>query len=110
MFGRARQGPGLPESKASCVDSIDIIMADMTTGQIVEAVSVDPDVGSLLVDDSGDRLNEIETYLLENESIYDLLDSMSETEKERFTAHLEGSMAGDGATSGLMAGFRRKEC
>jgi hypothetical protein len=92
------------------VDSVDIIMADMTTEQIVETVSVDPDAGSLLVEDSEARLKEIETYLLETESLYDLLDSMSETEKERFTAYLEGSMTGDGKTSGLMTGSMRKEC
>ena len=92
------------------VDGVDIIMADMTTEQIVETVSTDPDAGSLLVEDSGARLMEIETYLLETESIHDLLDSMSETEKERFTAYLEGSMTGEAGTSGLMTGSMRKEC
>jgi hypothetical protein len=100
----------LAGTSLSPVDSVDIIMADMTTGQIVETVSFDPDAGSLLVEDSGDRLKEIEAYILETESIYDLLDSMSESEKERFTAYIEGSMTGDGGTSGLMTDSMRKEC
>jgi hypothetical protein len=92
------------------VDGVDIIMADMTTGQIVEAVSTDPGAGSLLIEDSVAGLREIETYLLETESIYDLLDSMDEVERERFTAYLERSMSGDSETSGLVTGSMRKEC
>ncbi len=100
----------LSETPILPVDSVDIIMADMTTGQIVEAVSAYPEAGSLLVEDSEAGLDEIETYLLETESIYDLLDGMSETEKERFTGYLEGSMSGDTGTTGLMTGSIRKEC
>jgi hypothetical protein len=92
------------------VDGIDIIMADMTTGEIVEAVSADPGAESVFVEDSGGSLSEIEIYLLETESIYDLLDGMSDTEKERFTAYLEGAMTGEGGTSGLMIGCMRKGC
>jgi anti-sigma factor RsiW len=100
----------LSGARISPVDSVDIIMADMTTGEIVETVSTDPYAASLLVGDSEDRLTEIETYLLETESIYDLLDSMSETEKENFMAYLKRSMPEDGKTSGHLTGFTRKEC
>jgi hypothetical protein len=94
----------------SPVDSVEIIMADMTTGEIVEALSTDPYAGSLLVEDSEDDLSEVEMYLLETESIHDLLDSMSDTERERFMDHLKGSMTRDGGTSGLVTDFARKEC
>ena len=92
------------------VDSVDIIMADMTTGEIVETISTDPYAAGLLVGDSERSLVEIEAYLLETENIYDLLSGMDDTEKERFTAYLKGSMPEDGATSGLMTGSARKEC
>jgi anti-sigma factor RsiW len=92
------------------VDGVDIIMADMTTGQIVEAVSMENGVESLLIEDSVTGLREIETYLLETETIYDLLDSMDEVERERFTAYLKRSMSGDIETSGLAPGCIRKEC
>jgi hypothetical protein len=92
------------------VDGVDIIMADMTTGQIVEAVSMENGVERLLIEDSATGLREIETYLLETETIYDLLDSMDEGEKERFKAYLERSMSGDIETSRLAAGCIRKEC
>jgi len=92
------------------VDGVDIIMAEMTTGEIMEAVSAEPVVGSLLLEDSASGLEEIETYLLETESIYELLESMNEAERELFTAYLERSMSGDGKTSGHMGFYMRKEC
>lgn len=94
----------------SPVDSVDMILADMTTGEIVETLSTDPYAESLLVEDSDDSLGEIETYLLETESIHDLLDGMSDTEREHFMDRLQGSMTDDGETSGLMTGWARKEC
>lgn len=100
----------LAGTPTSPVDSLDIIMADMTTGQIVETVSADPEAGSLLVEDAEDRIRDIETYLIETESIHSILESMSETEKERFTAYLEGTMSGEGETSGLVTGSLWKEC
>jgi hypothetical protein len=100
----------LAGTSLSPVDSVDIIMADMTTGQIVETVSMDPEAGELLAEDPGGRIGEIEAYLRETESIHDLLDSMSEAERERFTAHLERSMTGELDTSGHTTGSMRKEC
>jgi anti-sigma factor RsiW len=92
------------------VDSVDIIMTDMTTAGLVEAVSTDPYAESLIVGSSEAGLDEIRAYLEETESIHDLLETMSDAEKARFIAYLEGSMAEDGKTSGLATGSVRKEC
>ena len=100
----------LAGTRVSPVDGVDIIMAEMTTGEIVEAVSAEPVVGSLLLEDSASGLEEIETYLLEKESIYELLESMNEAERQLFTAYLERSMSWDGKTSGHMGFYMRKEC
>jgi hypothetical protein len=94
----------------STVDGIDIIMAEMTTGEIVETASSDPGVGSLIIEASRNDLDEIDDYLQGSESIYDLLDSMSEEEQSRFMAYLKESMARGGETSGLVTGSVRKEC
>jgi hypothetical protein len=100
----------LTESPGYPVDSVDIIMADMTTGEIMEAVFVGPGVEGLFLDGSEDELNQIETYIIENENIHDLLNGLDEAEKERFMDYLEGSMTEGDGTSGLMRGFNRKEC
>jgi hypothetical protein len=100
----------LATGTVSPVDSVDIIMADMTTGEIVEALATDPYAESMLVEDSDPSWSEIETYLLETESINDLLDGMSDAEKEHFMAYLKGAMTGDGETSGLFTGRAWKEC
>lgn len=100
----------LAESRVPHVDSVDIIMADMTTGEIVEAVSADPEVENLVIEDSAAGLEEIESYLIETESIYDLLEGMSDTERDRLTADLERYMSGNGGTSGFVTGKMRKEC
>ena len=92
------------------VDSVDMILADMTTGEIVETLSTDPYAESLLVEDSEESLSEIETYLLESESIHDLLDGMSDTEREHLMDYLKGSMTDDGETSGVTTGSAGKEC
>ena len=94
----------------SSVDGIDIIMAEMTTGEIVKTVSDDPDVGSLIIEASRTDLDEIDDYLQGTESIYDLLDSMSEDEQNRFMVYLKESMAPEGETSGLVTGSARKGC
>jgi len=100
----------LAGNRVAPVDGVEMIMAEMTTGEIVEAVSSEPAAGGMLMGDSATDLEEIEAYLLETESIYDLLDSMSEAERARFTAYLERSMSGDLETSGPSGGYMRKEC
>jgi anti-sigma factor RsiW len=100
----------LAGTRVTPVDGVDMIMAEMTTGEIVEAVSAEPAAGSLLIEDSAAGLGEIEAYLLETESIYDLLDSMNGDELERLAAYLERSMSGDLETSGHTDGYMRKGC
>jgi hypothetical protein len=95
---------------ASPVDGLDIIMAEMTTGEIVETLSTDPYVGSMIIEASQTSLDEIDDYLRDTETIYDLLDSMSDDEKTRFTTYLKGLIGRDGKTSGLVTGSLRKEC
>jgi hypothetical protein len=92
------------------VDSVDIIMAEMTTGEIVETLAADPYVGSLLIGDSEADLDEIDSYLKETESVYGLLDAMSEAERARFMAYLKGSMVDDDEISGPATGSSRKGC
>lgn len=92
------------------VDSVDVILAEMTTGEIVETVSRDPLAESLIFGASGPGLEEIETYLEETESLFGLFDNMSDEEKARFAAYLEGSMKEEGETSSLEIGPVRKEC
>jgi hypothetical protein len=94
----------------SPVDGVDIIMAEMTTGEIVETFSTDPYAGSLIIEASRTSLDEIDDYLRDTETIYDLLDSMSDDEKTRFTTYLKGLIGRDGKTSGLVTGSLRKEC
>lgn len=100
----------LAATPVSPVDSVDVILAEMTTGQIVEAVSDDPLAEGLLGRVSGAGLEEIDAYLEKTESIFGLFHNMSDAEKARFAAYLEGSMRDDSETSDLTVDSAWKEC
>jgi anti-sigma factor RsiW len=92
------------------VDGVEIIMAGMTTGEIVETVSADPATGSMILEDDAEGLDEVESYLQNTESIYDMLEGMTDAEKARLMVYLKQSMTRDTGTSGLVTGSMRKEC
>jgi anti-sigma factor RsiW len=92
------------------VSGLEIIMTEMTTGEIMETVIADPHAGGAVIGSSESGLIEVERYLEHTESIYDLLEAMSDAEKARFTAYVEQSMGEERRTSGLPDGSVGKEC
>lgn len=82
----------LPQAQVPGMRGVEMIMADMTTGEIVEAVSDGPYVGLVLLGAAEEDIRLVETYLAETEAIYDLVDQLSEAEKENFINRLRESM------------------
>jgi anti-sigma factor RsiW len=91
-------------------DGIDAIMTQMTTGEIVDAVAADPSASGRLFESDPEGLEEIESYLSETGSAYEMLGNMSDDETARFVTYLQRSMREDTGTSGPVTGLTRKEC
>jgi hypothetical protein len=92
------------------VDPVDIMLADLSTGEIIESISADPDIGLLLMGVGAEDIDEIDEYLTETTGIYDLVDGLSTGEQERFISGIKANMEERDNTSGITTGSTRKGC
>ena len=102
--------PGLPASGMAQVDPLDVLLADLSTGEIIESLSADPDIGLMLMAADAEDIAEIDEYLAETTGIYDLVDHLSEQERESFISNLKANMNEEDNTSGITNGSARKGC
>ena len=92
------------------IDPVDVLLADLSTGEIIESISADPDIGLLLIETGAEDIDEIDEYLAETTGIYDLVDQLSAGEQERFISSLKANMEEKENTSGITTGSARKGC
>jgi hypothetical protein len=102
--------PGGPGSGMAQVDPVDVLLADLSTGEIIESLSGDPDIGLMLTEAGAEHIAEIDEYLSETTGIYDLVDQLSMEEQEIFMSRLKTNMSEEDNTSGIANGSARKGC
>ncbi len=73
-------------------DSMDLLLAEMSTGEIVESLSDDSDYGDVILESADDEMETLEGYLIEEEDVYDLIDAMSDEEKQKLILEIENLM------------------
>jgi hypothetical protein len=91
-------------------DSIDLFLADMSTGEIVESLSGSDAYEDVVAEAAGDEMRSLEEYLVDSEDIYDLIEALSEEERDRFLSEIEGLMKETEETSNVMTDLAGKEC
>jgi hypothetical protein len=92
------------------LDSIDLFLADMSTGEIVESLSESDAYEDVVIEAAGDEMRSLEEYFVESEDIYVLIDALSEEERDRFLAEIQGLMKEAEGTSKVMTDLAGKEC
>jgi len=102
--------PDHPESGMAQVDPMDVLLADLSTGEIIESISADPDIGLMLIEAGAEDIAEIDEYLSETTGIYDLVDQLSTEEQESFMLNIKANMNEENNTSGITDGSARKGC
>jgi len=91
-------------------DSIDLMLADMSTGEIVESLSATPAYDDVVVEAAGEEIRSLDEYFIENEDIYELIDALSEEEREELFSEIRGLMNESEGTSKVMTDLAGKEC
>jgi hypothetical protein len=84
----------MPRTRSPEIYGVDVILADMTTGEIIETASGSPYAAAVLLD-TGEGMAQIEAYLAETGDIHDLVESLSPAEMERFMKSLIESIDED---------------
>jgi hypothetical protein len=92
------------------IDPVDVLLADLSTGEIIESISSDPDIGLLLIEAEAEDIEEIDEYLAETTGLYDLVDQLSAEEQESFISSIKADMEDKDNTSGIITGSTRKGC
>jgi len=82
----------LPQARVPHMQSTEIIMAEMTTGEILDVISESPYASLVLLGAAEEDIRQVETYLAETEDVYDLVDQLSGAEEESFINSLRESM------------------
>jgi predicted anti-sigma-YlaC factor YlaD len=90
-------------------DSLELILADMSSHEIVESVSGSLPLEEMVVEAVGADLISLEQYFIETENIYDLLSTLSEEEGEEFVSRLNDLMRMDSSNRATDV-VSRKEC
>ena len=73
--------------------SMDLILADMSTGEIVESVTDSPALDDMFIQAAAQDLLSLEQYLDQTEGVDDLLRLLSDREKEELVLRLNRLMA-----------------
>jgi hypothetical protein len=92
------------------LNSIDLLLADMSTGEIVESLSGSPAYDEVVVEAASEEIRSLDEYFIESEDIYDLIDALSEEEREELFSEIRGLMNEAEGTSKVMTDFAGKEC
>jgi hypothetical protein len=92
------------------VDPVDVMLADLSTGEILESLAASPSIGLMLIEQDPDDIEEIDAYLSETGSIYDLVDEMDDEQMQIFMSSLKATMNGEDNTSAVTDGTARKGC
>jgi predicted anti-sigma-YlaC factor YlaD len=100
----------LPRGAVAPIDRIELILADMSTTEILQTVSESPYIESMLLGSAETEIGDLEAYLIQTGSIFELLDGLSSAESQHLTSVIEESMAEDGGTSGITNDATRKGC
>jgi predicted anti-sigma-YlaC factor YlaD len=100
----------LPEQTLPEVDPMEVFMADLSTGEIIESLSGSPAIGLMLLEADAEELSEIDEYIAETTDIYDLLEQLSEEERAIFISNLRENMKEEDNTSAVTDGSLRKGC
>ncbi len=98
----------LPEPRLPEADPVDLFLADLSTGEIIESLSGSPGIGLMLIEADTNDITRIDDYLAETTDIYDLVDQLTEQEREIFISNLRDNMKEEDNTSGITDGSARK--
>jgi len=103
-------GPEPTGSGTVQIDPVDVLLADFSTGEIIESLSGSPDISLMLIETDLEDLTRLDQYLDETGDIYDLVEELSEQERESFMANLRDNMKQEDNTSAITDGSARKGC
>jgi len=79
------------------LDQIDLIMADMTTQELIESVGEDVGYETVLEDVGGDFIS-LEDYY-QGETVYDFIETLSRAEQEQLVVEIKKIMGSDTSSS-----------
>ncbi len=97
--GGTAPGRAAPGTQTAEVDAVDILLADLSTGEIIESMSETPALGLALIEDEAASVIELDAYLSETGSIYDLVDELDAHERESFISNLKATMEEDNTSA-----------
>jgi hypothetical protein len=102
--------PWPDQAEAPQVDPVDFLLADLSTGEIIESMSTDPGIGLMFMEIDTEAMAEIDDYLAETTGIDELVDQLSTEERQIFISNLKANMKEDDNTSAITNGSARKGC
>lgn len=92
------------------LDSVDLMLSEMSTDEIIETLSGSPAYEEMVLEAAEDEISTLEGYLFQTEDIYDLVNMLSDDEKDALASELSNLMGLNENTSKLMIGPARKGC
>lgn len=99
-----------PWVSAPEIDNVDRMLAALTTDELVETVAGVEAYDGAFLQAAGDDISALYEYLTETEDIYDLIETLSDTEAEALVSEVNSRMRPDEGTSKVITDLAGKEC